>query len=258
MPTASLGFSRFWVTLLCLVTCGAAKAQDADAQPRALSLGLGVSWNAAPYQSYSNKVQPLPLVNYEGKSFYVRGLTAGYRLFKVGSGEFSIVVSPLGDQFKHDVADAPEMRRLSDRKLSALAGLSWQYGTGWGVVQVSAMNVVTGHGGGSLFDARYSYPFGSGKLRLIPTAGVAYRDGALNDYYYGVNAKEAARSGLPAYRAGGGAMPYAGLVATYQVSRSWQLSGGAQYTMLPKGIKDSPMVDSSSMENFFFAVSYKF
>lgn len=243
-----------------MIACGVVKAQSADTNTdnRHLSVGLGGSWTVSPYRNYNNKVQPLPLVNYDGDSFYVHGLTAGYRLFKLGDSEFSVVISPLGDEFKPHYANDPKMRRLSERKLSAVAGLAWQYGGSWGTVQASALEEVTGHSRGAVLDAHYNYAFGYNKFRFIPTAGLSYRSRQVNDYYYGVSASEALRSGLPSYRADGGVSPYVGLVAMYKLSDSWLISAGARYTRLPTTVKDSPIVKSGSTENYFVVLNYTF
>jgi outer membrane protein len=258
MSPALLRFTSLFAASACILFSATAKAQSAPQQTSTWTLGIGAVWSPSPYRSYSNKAWPLPLVNYEGKSFYVRGATLGYRLFTTSTDEFSVIASPLGNRFLHDDTDDAQLRRLNDRDISGMAGVAWRHHASWGVVQASAQKEFTGHGGGEAFDANYSYPIVEGNLTLIPTAGVTYDSSALNNYYYGIGLSDALRSGLPIYHAGGGSSPYLGIVASYKLSRSWLTSGGIRYTSLPTAVKNSPMVDAGHTESYFISLSYIF
>jgi MipA family protein len=258
MSSASLRLASLSAALVCSAFCGSVRAQSAPQQSPTWTLGLGAIWSPSPYRSYNNKAWPLPMVNYEGKSFYFRGTTIGYRLFKTGSDEFSIIASPLGNRFLHDDTDDSRLRRLSDRDISGMAGVAWRHHADWGVVQANAQKEFTGHGGGSAFDLNYTYPMMLGRLTLLPTGGVTYSTSALNDYYYGISARDALRSGLPVYHAGGGSSPYFGIAVTYKLSRSWITTGGVRYTRVPDAVKNSPMVDADHTTSYFAALSYTF
>jgi MipA family protein len=258
MSTASWRFTGLSVASICAVFCTTAAAQSTSANSGSWTLGMGAVWSPSPYRNYNNKAWPWPLVNYEGKSFYVRGATLGYRLFTTGSDEFSITASPLGNRFIHDDTDNPQLRRLSDRNISGLAGVAWRHHADWGVLQASAQKEFTGHGGGSVFDANYSYPIKEGKLTLTPTAGVSYNTSAINNYYYGISGSDALRSGLPFYHAGGGSSPYFGITANYKLTQSWLTSAGIRYTRLPSAVKDSPMIDTDHTQSYFVSLSYIF
>ncbi|HVI54654.1 MAG TPA: MipA/OmpV family protein [Luteibacter sp.] len=237
---------------------GAASAQSAERPAPGWSLGIGAAWAPSPYRSYDNKALPLPLVNYEGKSFYFRGASAGYKLLSGRADELSILVSPFANRFRHQDTDDARLRRLSNRDISGMAGVAWRHTAEWGVLSASAQKEFTGHGGGTLLDAGYSYPLKKGAVTFVPTVGVARSNGALNDYYYGISGREAARSGLAAYHADGGTAPYVNLMATYRLSPSWVTSGGMRYTILPDAVKDSPMVDTDHTRSFFVSLSHVF
>jgi outer membrane protein len=237
---------------------GAVAAQSADGHPSGWSLGVGAAWAPSPYRSYDNKALPLPLVSYEGKSFYFRGASAGYKLLSTRNDELSILVSPFTNRFRHQDTDDARLRQLSNRDISGMAGVAWKHTAEWGVISTSAQKEFTGHGGGTLLDAGYSYPLPKGALTLVPTVGVSRSNSALNDYYYGVSGREALRSGLSAYHAGGGTAPYVNLMAIYHLSPSWVTSGGMRYTMLPDAVKDSPMVNAEHTRSFFVSLSHVF
>lgn len=235
-----------------------ASAQSADERAPGWTLGVGAAWAPSPYRSYDNKALPLPLVNYEGKSFYFRGTSAGYKLLSTQTDELSILVSPFANRFRHQDTNNAQLKQLSNRDISGMAGVAWRHKAEWGVVSASAQKEFTGHGGGTLLDAGYSYPLKKGAVTFIPTVGVTRSNGALNDYYYGVSGREALRSGLAAYHADGGTAPYVNLMAVYRLSPSWITSGGMRYTILPDAVKDSPMVNADHTRSFFISLSHVF
>jgi outer membrane protein len=258
MSSTSLRLASLTATLISIALCGSASAQSTPPQGPAWSLGIGVIWSPSPYRNYSSKGWPLPIVNYEGEAFFVRGATVGYHLLKTNSDEFSIIASPLGNRFVHDDTDDPHLRRLSDRDISGMAGVAWRHHADWGVLQASTQKEFTGHGGGSAFDVSYSYPVIQGNLTLLPTSGVTYSTSALNNYYYGIGAADALRSGLPIHHVGGGSSPYIGMVATYKLSHSWVTTVGLRYALLPTAVKDSPMVNANHTISYSIALSYIF
>jgi len=237
---------------------GAASAQSADERAPGWSLGVGAAWAPSPYRNYDNKALPLPVVSYEGKSFYFRGTSAGYKLFSTRTDELSILVSPFANRFRHQDTDDARLRQLSNRDISGMAGVAWRHTAEWGVISTSAQKEFTGHGGGTLLDAGYSYPLRKGAVTFIPTVGVARSNSALNDYYYGVSGREALRSGLSAYHADSGTAPYVNLMAIYRLSPSWVASGGMRYTILPDAVTDSPMVSADHTRSFFVSLSHVF
>ncbi len=258
MSTTPLRHAAALAVLACLGFPAPASAQSSSTPQSTWTLGLGAVWSPSPYLRYDNKAWPLPLVSYEGQSFYVRGTTAGYRLFKTDHDEFSAIVSLLGNRFEHDDSSDPRLRRLSDRDISGLGGLAWRHHADWGLVQATAQKEFTGHGGGTAFDLSYGYPIVYGALTVTPTLGANYANDALNNYYYGVSAAEARRSGLPAYHAGGGTQPYLSIAATYRLTPAWVASAGMRYAQLPDAVKNSPMVDAAQTRSYFVSLSYSF
>jgi outer membrane protein len=88
---------------------------------------------------------------------------------------------------------------------------------------------------------------------------------ASDDYmssYFGIDAADAARSGLPEYSADEGFKDVSfGGALTYRLFERWSASALANYTFLIDDAKDSPVVDDVGDENQFFAgalVNYRF
>ena len=245
-------------TLVSCLFCAPAEAQTTAESGTVRQLGLGAFWSPSPYRNYDNKPLPLPMIHYQGESFYVQGASLGYRFSKTDEDELSIVVAPFWRRFRHADTQDPQLRLLSDRDISGMAGVAWRHHADWGTFKASAEKELTGHGGGGLFEASYSYSLSMGSMRITPVVGAAYTTGALNEYYYGVSTAESVRSELPGYRPGGGTAPYFGIGATLPLSRSWLLNAGWNYSVLPEAIKNSPMVDASHMQSYFIALSRLF
>lgn len=258
MSISSLRLATVFTALTAAGLCVPASAQSSTSEKPRWNVGISAVLSPSPYRNYDNKAWPLPVVNYEGRSFYFRGASIGYRLLNSRADEFSVLVSPMGNRFRHDDSRDPQLRRLSDRDVSGMAGLAWRHRAAWGIVQARVQKEFTGHGSGSMLDLNYSYPIVKGHLSLVPVLGTSYSNSALNDYYYGISAREAFRSGLPAYHAGGGSSPYFGIIASYKLSRTWLAAGGARYTRLPHAVTDSPMVDADHTVSYFASLSYVF
>jgi len=254
-PLDSIGMLSVVMSLAASTPC---PAQTASAPAKTWSLGAAAIWSASPYREYDNKALAVPTVNYEGSHFFLRGIVLGYRLLSTGDSELAVIASPYPNQFLARDCDDPHLRRLSDRNVSGLAGVSWRLHGSWGVIQATAQKEVTGHGGGNMTDLGYQYPVQQGRLTLIPEAGLTYSSRALNDYYYGIRAKEVARSGLAVYRPDAAGSLYFKLGLVYSLSRSWLLIGNFSLTSLPGAVKDSPMVDRDFTESFLVGVSYVF
>jgi outer membrane protein len=76
------------------------------------------------------------------------------------------------------------------------------------------------------------------------SAGMMFADDDFTQTYFGVDAADAAASGLPMYSAEGGATDVRFTVgATVYLSKQWIAAGGIQYRRLLGDASDSPVVD---------------
>jgi outer membrane protein len=95
------------------------------------------------------------------------------------------------------------------------------------------------------------------RLRVTPSAGLAWQSAELVDYYYGVRAGEALPS-RHAYEGRGTVNVSLGVTAAYLMSREWSLLGGLHITHLGNGIADSPIVPDPSTSLLFFGAGWHF
>jgi len=88
--------------------------------------------------------------------------------------------------------------------------------------------------------------------------GAQYASSDLNDYYFGVSAVEAQRSGLAAYSAGSGVAPYMDFSAVMPLGPRWTATASLRRTLLSSAVKDSPMTTGDHMDSAALSLSYGF
>lgn len=230
----------------------------ASASAAEFSLGGGAVYNESPYRGYNENVHAVPLISYEGESFYFRQTTLGYILSKSESNEFSITASWMPLEFDSGDNDDHAMKQLDKRDATAMAGAAWYHHEKWGSVKVSAAADVMDNSSGWAGEVSLFRPMPMGKLTLTPSIGVLYYDEKFNEYYYGISGNESRRSGLSSYSPGDSWTPYAGLSAKYALTANLTLLASANYSVLPDDIKDSPMVDRDDSFTFLSGVSWRF
>jgi len=230
----------------------------ASATASELSVGAGALYNESIYRGYNENTHAVPIISYEGNSFYIRQTTLGYALFKSKRDEISLTGSWMPLKFDPADNDDNAMKQLDKRDGSAMAGAAWYHHENWGSLKLSAAADIQDNSGGWVGELSYFRPLTFGKLLITPAVGVYYYDDAFNRYYYGVSNHESRRSGLSSWSPGSSWMPYMGLTMKYPLTRNLVLLANATYSVLPDEIKDSPMVDKDDSLTLLAGVSWRF
>ena len=109
--------------------------------------------------------------------------------------------------------------------------------------------------------ASYLAPL-SRQFRLGANIGLNYQSDDYMQEYFGVDADNAARSGLAQYEAEGGFNSASlGGIALYSVNKNWGVVGIAQYSHWFSEAADSPIIDQEGNESQIFGalgVTYRF
>lgn len=228
------------------------------AQADSWSLGAAVAVSPNPYRETTTKVMPLPMINYESDTFYIRGLSAGYHLWNSDSDTLSlnVIYSPM--HFDPDDSNNNQMRRLDKRRSTLLAGTGYTHRDSWGMIRTQISADVLNNSNGWVGDAAYLYAFNMDALRIVPGIGMRWSSKKQNDYYYGVSSSESRRSGFDRYEAGSSWSPYLELTTRYQINQSWSAFVSGNYTRLSNTVKDSPMVSKSFSTSAMIGASYTF
>jgi len=228
------------------------------AQANPLTLGASVIYSQSPYKSGQDRYYPVPVVNYEGDSFYVRSLQAGYYLWNDRQDQLSLTV--LGSPQSYDPKDADDgdMKSLNKRHMTLMAGVAYRHSADWGTVRTTLVGDVLDNSNGLIWDLTYLYRFEMGQFSLTPGIGALWNSSNQNDYYYGISSAESRRSGLDSYDADDSWTPYLELSGGWQITDRWNAMVSGRYMRLGSEIKDSPMVDKSSQVLLWSGISYTF
>jgi outer membrane protein len=234
----------------CCVTFFASFSVQANGDPLAGLLAPGSAGIGAigilersPYRGAGAQFDLLPLYVYEGDYFYLHSTGAGVRLGDSSNGpRFDAFIRR---RFEGTPYHNPpsSLNGMAKRDLGVDGGLSAEYGGPWGNAFVEVLRDVSQTSHGTEWRLGYRYATQYRKMGLRPYAILSWRDQGLNDYYYGVRPEEVTAE-RPAYVAGSGFSPQAGVFATYSLSERWSLIAGGSLRYWSDSIGHSPIVDS--------------
>lgn len=225
---------------------------DKEKEPTT-SLGAGAVINSKPYVGADARVYPIPLFRFEGKRFYLRGASGGYRLFTGEGWSLGPVVQPRLDGYEED--DSSALEGMDDRDWSVDAGAAFSWRTGIGLFELAYITDLLGRHDGQEADFRYALRFRRGAFTFVPATGIRWKSENLVDYYYGVQSDEV-RPDRPSYEGGDALNPYVGVTVQYKLGERWRLLTGARYEWLDDEIADSPIVDDHYEVSFLAGILY--
>ncbi|TDK31751.1 MipA/OmpV family protein [Rhizobium deserti] len=165
----------------------------------------------------------------------------------------------VGYESGRDEDDGDRLRGLGDIDFAATVGAKASYQ--WQALELYATLDQTIDGSESLIGtvgAEFQAPVTE---RLILGAGVeaVIADDNHMEAYFGVNAAQSARSGLPQYKAEAGLKRVnISASATYMLSENWLVRGEAGLGILTGDAADSPIVEEKLQPSTSVFVGYKF
>jgi outer membrane protein len=220
---------------------------SANAEEDLKLLGMGVITSTSPYRGVGIKTFAIPIMSWDYKSFYVKGVEVGYRFFENETLTLSIIGAPRFMGYSSD--DSTDLNGMADRRMSVDVGLKAGFKLPLGENVVLGVKVLTDAASrhdGQDAEISVSKLFRSEYFRFTPSVGARYQSSRMVDYYYGVEANEV-RAGRPEYEPGQ-AMNYFGKVLfSFGVSRNWIVVTMASVEFLGSDIKKSPIVDEDHL-----------
>lgn len=241
-----------------------ASAADEFAMPsaakRPFTLGAGVVYRDKVYEDYSDsdKVQPIPLILYEGDVFFVRGSNLGWKLVSTNPWEVAVLGEFWGDGYDSDDADILEGMDDRDPSFALGAHVIWRPEK-FGLKLSAAADVVSASDGNQVRgEAFFANRVDSWFYRA--SAGAVWNDGDFIDYYYGVQSDEVDTSlGRTFYEGDSEYFYRAGLVVGYQRPQSpWLFVFGGRYDFMGDEVDDSPITSEDEMFTGFLGFGYTF
>ena len=202
--------------------------------------GAGASLRTSEYKGVDSLGTPLPLLGYEGKWLYLRGLSGGAHIYRDRYQEFNVQLSYLPQNFYASWSNNDRLR------------------TQYGHASATLSTDVLGVNNGLMADVSYAYPLRFENVMITPAVGVQWTDSNYNDYYYSISSSESRASGLKEYSPENAFSPYAGLTMRVILTEDWSAIGNAKAMFLGNEITDSPMVERSTTYSFSAGLLYAF
>lgn len=231
------------------------------------SLGIAGISSDGSFKGIDRDNLAVPMVGYEGERVYFRGLELGYRLNPQAPDipleqrsphEWALMVTAAPFRFRPEDSDDMQMRQLDSRSFSAEMAIDYKYRSRFGVADLRAGHDVRGNG--HRFSASYGYPISTDfrRWQVSPAVGVTFINSGYTDYYYGVSAEEAVRSGLDEYSSQDAFNPFIRVSGYYRFNERWNMFGAVVGSRLSSKIANSPMADGRYVNTVIVAVAYSF
>lgn len=240
--------------------------EDDDGDGPRWGLGVGAVASDSPYAGEGLRVQPIPLISYQGEKFFFRGITAGWQFIEGDAFELATIAKLRFDGFDIEdlsrrqlAANGLDYRQLEDRDDSLDAGISATWSGAAGELEIELLADVTGRSGGQEFSLEYSYPMQWGSFLVTPTVGATWLSDDMANYYYGTLAEEVARGAVD-YKPDAVVIPHVGVNIMRSLGKHWSMFAWLDYSVLPDEITDSPFLepDSDGTASILIGVSRSF
>jgi outer membrane protein len=239
--------------------CGAALAHgdvaDGTAEGSSWGLGLAVMSESKPYRDVDNKTEVIPFVTFENRWVRVFGPGLEFKLGKAGPVSFGVTASYGMDGYK--ASDSPFLDGMAKRKGSAWIGGKASLRGDLGQLSTEWSGDASGNSKGQKFKLGVERRFAFGEIGVTPRLAATWMDGRFVRYYYGVDATEV-RAGRGAYSGGSTVSTEVGLRLDYRPAPQHMLFADLGATALGREIKNSPLVDRSTVPEVRFGYLYRF
>lgn len=231
------------------------------------SVGAGTALTVSPYAGEGTRVQPIPLVRYEGEHLFLRGLSAGVHLYDSDRLTFDAILSARLDGLDRSDLGRAELRDngvnrdlLSDRDDGVDAGVRATYRTLYGAITLEALHDISDTSNGYEISLDYRYTWHISRTAITANAGASWMSAELANYYFGILDEEVSR-GVAEYAPGSAVTPRIGVTLNHPISSSkWALLGVLEYRHLPSEFRNSPLMepDRSGMARMSVGLSRHF
>jgi outer membrane protein len=248
-----MSFCLLLFTLALVLTARPSSAQDIDvtlaesAGTQMSIFGLGVGY--APDYEGSNDYEAVPLIqariNWQ-QGYFLSLLGNTLRANLVPSRNWHL--GPVARyRMERDDVDDDRIDDMEEVDAAVELGVFGAYSDERWLLRLTVLKDVADGHDGSLVELGLGYKIPlqeRGKLTLFATS--TYADSDYMDAYFGIDAADAAASGLSTYDADSGFKDLsAGLAWQYNFNRQWGMLAFAKYTRLLGDAEDSPVVDDA-------------
>jgi outer membrane protein len=231
---------------------GTADAQVIDGRDTGNTLGVGVLWGTEPYVGVDNDVFVFPTITWQIGRVFVRETGLGFQI--AGDEHWSVDGFAEWRFEGYDADDSDFLDGMDDRDGTLDAGIAYvRRSETFGKFAFSIGADTLDRHGGYQADITWSKLTSFG----VPSVRVAYYSSSLADYYFGVEANEAA-PGRPAYAPGSSLIWNVNHSIGAPINKNWNWVANVGADFYPSDVSDSPIVDDDYRAYVFLGASYIF
>ena len=221
-------------------------------------IGAGAVISSSPYRGVGNKTTPLPLIRWDYKNFYIRGVEFGYSFFKTEDVTLNILASPRFMGYHSSESDA--LQGMANRENSFDVGVSGRYKLpGWGGPEVG-VKILTDVGGvcnGQVATLFLTKKFSGHYFELTPSLGARVQTSSMVNYYYGVRPSEVAAD-RPEYKPGTAVNYFGDVMFNVGIHPNWIVISKVGVEFLDREITKSPIVNKDYLVMGVIGVTRRF
>ena len=247
------------VGMLLALPVMAADFDPGDDGARPITVGAGVLWRDKVYDDYedSDKIQPFPLILFEGDRFFVRASNLGWKFVRGSEWEVAAIAEFEGDGYDESSSDTLDGMDDRDPYFGVGGQVTWQPSK-WGFTLKGTTDVAS-ESDGTQIAGNVHWTTKDGAILWRFSGGGTWMSEDYVDYYYGVKSSEAIPGVRPRFSPDE-EMSYdlAGLMIYQQNDSPWLLATGAKYTMYGDEVDDSPITSDDSELSLFLGIGYTF
>jgi outer membrane protein len=220
-------------------------------------VGAGALVSSTPYAGAKTLATAVPFASWQYKSFYIKGVEAGYRFYRTDALALSVLVAPRFMGYHSSDSDA--LDGMDDRRMSLDAGLKARVSLPWEGAGLTARvtNDALSRSHGHVAQLGIDREFKAEIWRFTPSAGVRVQSGRMTDYYYGVRSEEA-RTDRPEYRPGAAVNYFADAMFSFGISKNWIVVTKGDVEFLADEVRKSPIVNKSVLFSGFVGLAWRF
>ncbi len=171
-------------------------------------------------------------------------ITLGYNAYATDEMGIDIVATTMFDDIERD--EYIGFESVTDREGDISLGVRSNHYFGDNQVQLELLRDVGGEHEGVVAAAQFGRKFQYRNWNLHGLAGVRYFSKRVIQHYFNVSDEESSAT-LTAYKADDGFLPTLQIGATLPINEKWIFRTGAEYSLLPKSVSDSPLAQGDDM-----------
>lgn len=229
-------------------------------QERHLAIGAGVSYGPVFNGSTEYDVDPEPYIDARWGRYFINDVGVGADIVSEwGANELTVGIAVFAGEGREE-ADDIRIRGLGDIDTAIEAKLFAEAEFGpLEVEMVIAKDVGSGHEGTYIdLSATVEWEF-SRRFSIEAGPEVRFADASYTRAFYGISQEQAARSGLPAFRASSGVVSGELMVdMTYAISDHWSIVAEVGVGMLFGDASSSPVSQEDTFSSAGVGLVYRF